>query len=800
MIVNLGIGRSSPRARVNYLLYGSDGERAPEAVHLLEGNPNLFVEIARNNPYKVKTYNYLISFSESKEELEKKLAKQGKTIEDLYQEVVSFLLPAEYYPREALNILAVAHSDTDNFHIHLTIENYDHLRQTSLYIPKNKTELDFYRALESYISVKYGLSLGAPRPLNKGKAGKEKVKEILLRKGEYRNKQRDEIKEELTSLLTDLVLSGDIETREDLIAYLDSFDFLSINRIGKHYISLKVEGISRPIRLKGGIYDEGKFNELKEHIRGLGRKERTIEGERRVLEEVKRKREKYISERRKSYLCGLEAPYNELSQELSPGDFQQDSPRTTLDKVGDRRAKGDFLSTGKYVDSKLQEIRETFVWRAYSVRIATRPISSANLPVKQKSFTISFSLPVGKGEVESLPSPKWSSLRDKWRMERMSSHSPTYTEIKLKEALSMRVELREIRELELDYLKNLHPKEVLPALGIRDWKERKGYILLRSPLREDKHPSFQAYYTGSAWIYMDFGTGWKGTSIDLWQEVKGVDYITAVREMREYFGINLLEEEIENLRLLKQKLKSKLEEKKKEQREHYQDLKKKKEEEKRQLVHKILKVVSPSNPALLEYLKEREITSIPDWLKEIHYYYQPKKKSYFSLAVKDENGVWHARNPYSKVNIKTAPDQQQTFSYIKNGGEWLVVVEGLFDALTLYQLDFGEDKKYDIVILNSVVNADKLIRSGIIDNYKSVILALDNDEAGRKTEEEILNYLKSKGVKEVFRLKITDGKDLNECLMKGGKFLLEEISLNKVKNLEKEKDTSKDNFDFDLYL
>ena len=215
MILNYQVSRSSPRERVKYLIEGLDGKR--ERVEVLDGDPELFVELAEKNPYSVKMHNFLISFAESREELMLKLMQQGKTVEELYEEIFSLLFPKEYYEREGLNILAVAHGDTDNYHIHLTVENYDYTNGKSLYVPRTKTELEFYRALEKYISAKYGLSFSV-RPISTGKAGVEKVKKILEERKSYKSKTKDEVKEEITNHLVKLALTGEIRSREELIA------------------------------------------------------------------------------------------------------------------------------------------------------------------------------------------------------------------------------------------------------------------------------------------------------------------------------------------------------------------------------------------------------------------------------------------------------------------------------------------------------------------------------------------------------------------------------------------------------
>jgi len=750
MIVNLQTGKSSPAKRVDYLLFGKNGERPREAVAVLDGNPELFVRLAEKNPYKTKTYNYLISFAEDREELEEKLKERGKTIEELYEEIISLLLPAEYYPREALNILAVAHDDTDNFHIHLTVENYDYQNQKSLYIPKTKAELEFYRALENYISLKYGLSMGVELR-NKGRAGVEKIKQILEERGTYKNKTRDEVKEEITNHLTELILSGELQSRDDLIAYLQTIDGLEIKRIGKNYISFEYAG--QRYRLKGGIYDEQRFREIKERIEG---KEPDFERVAELLKKAQRKREGSLEKRRgrgRNFDRGrLLEPDRERNEELERETWERGG-RALLDKVGINRAWAlDFLTLNR----------------------SGSGVEAGSSPSPAPEPTLS-PLQVGRTELRRLPdmhTKRGGLHKYQGRLgeakERDKGGRSDFSIAKLKlERLKMeREKLKEVRREEIQLLKELPPEEVGRALGI-EWRERNGYLITNSPLREDREPSFQAFWgtERNCWVYMDFGTGWTGSSIDLWQAVRGVDYITAVQEMREYFDLDLFEEDLEER---KRQIRKRVEQERRRQRERRKRLAKREKAERERASHRILEVRTPQHPALINYLKERGIREIPDWLKEIRYLHTPSKKYYFALAVEDANGVWHSRNSYGKVNILTAPNQSPTFTHIKRAPDnrTVVVVEGFFDALTLNQ---EIKKNYDIIILNSTANTKKLIKSGILELYDKVFLALDRDEAGQKAEKELLNYLKELDTL-VARLEYSGGKDPNEALVNKGRF------------------------------
>lgn len=755
MIIDRQVGRSSPKKRVEYLLFGADGNRDRTKVDIIDGDPDLFTEIAEKNPYKTKTYNFLISFAESKEELQKKLEAHGKTIEDLYEEVISSLLPAEYYPREALNILAVGHADTDNYHIHLTVENYDHLNGKTLYIPKTKAEVEFYRALEDYINTKYDLDFRV-RARSTGKARLEKIKKILEERGTYKNKTRDEVKEEITQYLTELILAVEIESREELIEVLLEIPNLKITRKGKNYITVEYRG--QRYRLKGGIYDEERFQRVREELAGIERNKAELE---RVFREALEKRTEQIRRRRQRQTNGarLELPDRGIGKdrELPADERDRGVEEVSLDRL---RSPLDCYF-GLDWSSAIQ--RELHPKDLSPLRVGNHNQRTEMLPDREHDRLL-----VWKRRLDSLQNPE---------------DMPT-PEVKLLERKIMDRELlNEIRREELQLLKELDPELVLGKLGI-PFELKNGYYLLRSPLREDTNPSFQVFWgtERGCWIYMDFGTGWTGSSIDLWMAVKGLSYTDAVRDMRETFGINLLEDE-KDFRATRERLERKIREIRESQRSKRERLAKREKEElqraEKLIKHTILKVKKPSHTALLNYLKKRGIRELPDWLKEVYYLYKPNGKRYFGLGVEDKNGVWHIRNAYDgegkikKLNIITTPDQKPTYTLIKRGGDKVVVVEGLFDALTIEQIGRGNP---DIVILNSTTHTEDLIQSGELERYKTVYLALDNDTAGREAEEKILNYLKKiKGAK-IYRLK-HNAKDLNEALVRGEPIEKEDVIL-----------------------
>jgi 5S rRNA maturation endonuclease (ribonuclease M5) len=182
-----------------------------------------------------------------------------------------------------------------------------------------------------------------------------------------------------------------------------------------------------------------------------------------------------------------------------------------------------------------------------------------------------------------------------------------------------------------------------------------------------------------------------------------------------------------------------------------------------------LKEKEVTHPALKRYLKQRGITKIPKWLIEVHYWLKDKEtgeiRKYFSLGVQTVTGSWILRNPMIKMNLRISDEQEHSFAYLQNGNKRLVIVEGLFDALSVHQIARRGD--FDLLIMSGTGNAKKLLRSGVCERYGEVIVATDRDEAGEKFFNELFDYFVER--EKVITLKrITfNAKDLNEAVIVG---------------------------------
>ena len=146
----------------------------------------------------------------------------------------------------------------------------------------------------------------------------------------------------------------------------------------------------------------------------------------------------------------------------------------------------------------------------------------------------------------------------------------------------------------------------------------------------------------------------------------------------------------------------------------------------------IRQVKSIQHPALFAYLKSRKINPVvaQGFCKEVHY--TIKEKYGFSIGLKNNSGGWELRNKYFK-----ASSSPKDLRWITNGSQNLIVLEGMFDLLSLLTLFPNIKREADFLILNSIAFADKALP--YFDTYTTVELYLDQDKAGRKTTSFFLN-------------------------------------------------------------
>ncbi len=175
---------------------------------------------------------------------------------------------------------------------------------------------------------------------------------------------------------------------------------------------------------------------------------------------------------------------------------------------------------------------------------------------------------------------------------------------------------------------------------------------------------------------------------------------------------------------------------------------------------KIIRVRRPiKHPALINYLLSRRIdlkkAHSCNVLKEIEY--QIRERKYYALGFENDRGGFEIRNPYWK-----GASSPKSITTIRGITKALNVFEGFMDyqsALTYYWKDSSE---HTSIILNGTGQVHQLIAQ--LPQYDRVYLYVDNDDAGRKVVEQVMQ-IHSNVVNESMQL-YPDFKDFNEFLCK----------------------------------
>ncbi|MFC4675451.1 toprim domain-containing protein [Dysgonomonas termitidis] len=250
----------------------------------------------------------------------------------------------------------------------------------------------------------------------------------------------------------------------------------------------------------------------------------------------------------------------------------------------------------------------------------------------------------------------------------------------------------------LEDIKKISIREYLGQIGICPTKENVRYGMYHSPFREDRDASLKVDYNQNLWI--DYGTGEGGSIIDLVMRINNASMNEVITSLSQY-----------NITTVQQTSPFSF------QRNNIPET--------QEPTVTIRKIQSLSNPALLDYLKERRIsTDIANrYCKEV--YYSVNGKPYFAIGFQNDAGGWELRNKYFKGS--TTPKNITT---INNGNDAVMLFEGFIDFLSYLSLKQNASPTIDSAILNSLANLPKAIP--FLQTHQTIHAFLDNDEAGKR--------------------------------------------------------------------
>ena len=162
-----------------------------------------------------------------------------------------------------------------------------------------------------------------------------------------------------------------------------------------------------------------------------------------------------------------------------------------------------------------------------------------------------------------------------------------------------------------------------------------------------------------------------------------------------------------------------------------------------------------SHPALVQYLKSRKISLKigKKYLKEIHF--KRGAKTFFALGLENHLGGWELRNKFQKTS-----SSPKSYTHLQRDRKQLVLVEGMFDLLSLATMKPILVYESDVLVLNSIAFLRDI--ENLLPTYNTIFLYLDNDTAGNSATSKLTRRF---GHSIDCRIEYKEYKDLNEKLM-----------------------------------
>lgn len=278
---------------------------------------------------------------------------------------------------------------------------------------------------------------------------------------------------------------------------------------------------------------------------------------------------------------------------------------------------------------------------------------------------------------------------------------------------------------------------VLERLGFQPVKERHGEGWYRSPLREERDPSFKLSKDGKAWY--DHGAGRGGNLLDFLMAYFQTDLSGALQQLEE-----LQATPIANVTARASPIVSG-------------------SSSAAQPALTVTQIQSVENQALTRYLKQRGIplAVARSYLQEMHYLRDGQP--YFALAFTNDSGGYELRNPYFK-GVHGVKDI--TVIQPAQGKDSAVAVfEGFMDFLAAVTLAKRSPLML-VIVMNSASMKDKTVAQIRTLGVATVYLYLDRDETGRRLTTEFQEALTDLEVRDMSEL-YAGYKDLNDWLIAG---------------------------------
>ena len=287
-----------------------------------------------------------------------------------------------------------------------------------------------------------------------------------------------------------------------------------------------------------------------------------------------------------------------------------------------------------------------------------------------------------------------------------------------------------MKEEDLSLIKRYPIVEYLERKGIKPVRKTPTYVMYRSPLREETHPSFKVDTEKNLWI--DYGEGRGGSIIDLCMRMEGCTLSEAIRRLGQNAPdngtYNFLNDFVPNNPQPAMAVNG---------------------------ARRLIEISDTLSPHLQDYLtKERciNLEKAMPFLKCISY--EVRNRLYQAIGFANLSGGYELRDDKTFKGTIAPKDITPIFT---DGTEPVCIFEGFMDFLSF--LSMKEEITNHCLVMNSVSNVARTIRY-LNDRHLTHIRAfLDNDEAGRRT---VQDFIKSGFHVEDMNIHYKDFKDLNE--------------------------------------
>lgn len=287
-----------------------------------------------------------------------------------------------------------------------------------------------------------------------------------------------------------------------------------------------------------------------------------------------------------------------------------------------------------------------------------------------------------------------------------------------------------MKEEDLSRIKRYPIVEYLERKGIKPVRRTPAYIMYRSPLRAETHPSFKVDTEKNLWI--DYGEGRGGSIIDLCMRMEGCTLSEAIRRLGQNAPdngtYNFLNDFVPNNPQPAMAVNG---------------------------ARRLIEISDTLSPHLQDYLtKERciDLKKATPFLKCISY--EVRGRRYQAIGFANLSGGYELRDDKTFKGTIASKDITPIFT---DRAEPVCIFEGFMDFLSF--LSMKEEVTNHCLVMNSVSNVARTIRY-LNDRHLTHIRAfLDNDEAGRRA---VQDFIKVGFHVEDMNIHYKDFKDLND--------------------------------------